>query len=32
MPTIRTILGQLSRDALLGVLDAYDLRVSDRRQ
>ena len=31
MPTIRAILGQLSRDALLGVLDAYDLRVSDRR-
>jgi hypothetical protein len=31
MPTIRAILGQFSRDALLRVLDAYDLRVSDRR-
>ncbi len=31
MPTTRAILTQLSRDELLGVLDAYDLRVSDRR-
>ncbi len=27
MPTTRAILTQLSRDELLGVLDAYDLRV-----
>ena len=31
MPTIRAILEELSRDELLGVLDAYDLDVSDRR-
>lgn len=31
MPTTRAILTQLTRDELLGVLDAYDLRVSDRR-
>jgi hypothetical protein len=31
MPTRRAILGQLSRDALLGVLDAYELAVPDRR-
>jgi len=30
MPTIRTILGELSRDELLGVLDAYDLRSLSR--
>ena len=31
MPTTRAILARLSRDELLGVLDAYELAVPDRR-
>ena len=31
MPTKRAILARLSRDELLGVLDAYELAVPDRR-
>jgi hypothetical protein len=31
VPTTRAILGRLSRDELLGVLDAYELAVPDRR-
>ena len=31
MPTTRAILAQLTRNELLGVVDAYDLDVSDRR-
>ena len=31
MPTTRAILAQLTRNELLGVLDAYELDVSDRR-
>ena len=31
MPNTRSILARLSRDELLGVLDAYELDVPDRR-
>jgi hypothetical protein len=31
VPTTRAILGRLSRDELLGVLNAYELAVPDRR-